>query len=327
MLPGKSMQSGEVRPEKRVKSGITGGGSRWLGAALVFTGMLGQPVGIAQTVDQKANNQKSSPAVTIAQGPVAQGSVAIPGFIDPERRIERRELPRGTGIRFVTEEDFPPFNYVGRDGALAGFNIDLARAICAELNANCTIQPRRWDLLLPAVERGEADAVIASHRITSDLRREYEVSLPTHRAPARFAARRDKGIASAELKDLAGKTVAVVGGSAHEAFLNAFFPAIRLTRFERMEQAFDATRRGETDLAFGDGVAIAFWMNGSESQGCCGFVGGPFTESRYFGEGAGIVMRRGNADLRHAVDYALWRINRDGRYAKLYLKHFPISFY
>ena len=68
-------------------------------------------------------------------------------------------------------------------------------------------------------------------------------------------------------------------------------------------------------------------MNGSESADCCTFVGGPFTESRYFGEGAGIVMRRGNADLRNAVDYALWRITRDGRFAKLYLKHFPIPFY
>ena len=251
----------------------------------------------------------------------------IPGFIDPERRLERRDLPRNTTLRFVTEEDFPPFNYVGRDGVLAGFNIDLARAICAELNANCTIQPRRWDLLLPAVERGEADAVIAAHRITADLRRHYEVSLPTHRSPARFAARRDKAIASADVRDLQDKAVAVVGGSAHEAFLNAFFPSVRLTRFDRLDQALAATRSGETDLVFGDGVTIAFWMNGSESLDCCGFVGGPFTEGRYFGEGAGIVMRRGNSDLRSAIDYALWRISRDGRFAKLYLKHFPIPFY
>lgn len=271
----------------------------------------------AQTAELKPNETKSGEAAAFM----------IPGFIDPERRLERRDLPRNTTLRFVTEEDFPPFNYVGRDGALAGFNIDLARAICAELNANCTIQPRRWDLLLPAVERGEADAVIAAHRITADLRRQYEVSLPTHRSPARFAARRDRAIASADLRDIQGKSVAVVGGSAHEAFLNAFFPSIRLTRFDRLDQALAATRTGETDLVFGDGVTIAFWMNGSDSLDCCGFVGGPFTEGRYFGEGAGIVMRRGNTDLRSAIDYALWRISRDGRFAKLYLKHFPIPFY
>ncbi len=259
--------------------------------------------------------------------PESRTGLPIPTFIDPDRRIERRDLPRQMTLRFVTEEDFPPFNYIGRDGGLAGFNIDLARAICAELVLQCTVQPRRWDLLLPALDTGEADAVIAGHRITSDLRRAYEVSAPTHRSPARFAGRRDKPIASASVADLQGKSVAVVGGGAHEAYLNAFFPATRLVRFERFEQALEAMRRGDADLVFGDGVGIAFWMNGSESLDCCGFVGGPFTESRYFGEGAGIVMRRGNTDLRNAVDYALWRISRDGRFAKLYLKHFPIPFY
>ena len=259
--------------------------------------------------------------------PAARDTVTIPGFNDPERRIDRRELPRGTTIRFVTEEDFPPFNFVGRDGALAGFNIDLARAICAELGTGCTIQPRKWDFLLPAVDRGEAEAVIASHRISSDLRREYELSLPTIRVPARLAARRDKDIASADIKTLAGRTVAVVGGSAHEAYLNAFFPALKLSRFERLDLAFDAAQKGETDLVFADGVATAFWLNGATAAGCCAFVGGPFTESHYFGEGAAIIMRRGNTDLRQAIDYALWRISRDGRYAKLYLKHFPVPFY
>lgn len=266
-------------------------------------------------------------AQSAGQVQVARSAVFIPSFIDPERRIERKDWPRGSTLRFLTEEDFPPFNYVGQDGALAGFNIDLARAICAELSANCTIQPRRWDLLLPALDQYQAEAVIASHRISSDLKQKYEISLPTHRTPARFAARSDKGLRSAEVKDLAGKSVAVVGGSAHEAFLNAFFPATRLARFERIDQALEAMWRGDADLVFGDGIAVAFWMNGTESLNCCVFVGGPFTESRYFGEGAGIVMRHGNADLRNAINYALWRINRDGRYAKLYLKHFPIPFY
>jgi polar amino acid transport system substrate-binding protein len=260
-----------------------------------------------------------------ASGPA--GKIFIPQLIDPERRIERRPDARIQMIRFVTEEDFPPFNYIGRDGNLAGFNVDLARQICAELGAHCTIQARRWDLLLPALEKNGADAVIASHRITADLKREYEVSLPTHRSPARFVARKDRTPVSVTVGDLAGKRVGVVGGSSHEAYLNAFFPALQLKRFEKPDQALEAMRRGETDLAFGDGVTAAFWMNGSDSLDCCAFAGGAFTEAFFFGEGAGIVMKLGNSDLRNAVDFALWRINRDGRYARLYLKHFPIPFY
>ncbi|MGL5446743.1 MAG: transporter substrate-binding domain-containing protein [Rhabdaerophilum sp.] len=241
--------------------------------------------------------------------------------------MERRPGARVSMIRFLTEDEYPPFNFAAADGQLQGFNIDLARAICAELNATCTIQPRRWDLLLPALDNDGGDAVIASHRIDADLRQRFEVSAPVYRVPARFAGRKDSASKAVEATALQGKTIAVVGGSRHEAFLNAVFPAVKIERHSNTERALEAMRRGQADLAFGDGVAISFWLNGSESLDCCAFVGGAFTETRFFGEGAGIVMRRGNTDLRQAIDFALWRISRDGRFAKLYLKHFPIPFY
>jgi polar amino acid transport system substrate-binding protein len=274
---------------------------------------------LAASAPTRALAQAGSPLQEAGAKPI------IPLLVDPERRFERRELPRGTTLRFVTEEDFPPFNFIGREGQLAGFNIDLARAICAELSVTCTLQARKWNLLLGALDKGEADAVIASHRITPDLRRVYEVSLPTFRAPARFVARAGEAGGEARVETLRGKSVALVGGSAHEAFLNALFPNLRLIRFESMDAALAAVKNAEADLAFGDGVALAFWLNGAQSAGCCAFMGGAFTESRYFGEGAGIVMRPNAGELRQAMDYALARINKDGRYARLYLKHFPVS--
>lgn len=268
-------------------------------------------------------------AVRAQAVPGATGAtpILIPMFIDPERRVERRAGARIASIRFLTEDDFPPFNFAGPDGQLQGFNIDLARAICAELNAQCSIQARRWDLLLPSLDNDGGDAVIASHRIDSDLRRRFEVSNAVYRVPARFAGRKSGTVQSADAAQLAGHSIGVVGGSRHEAFLNAAFPAVRIERYPTIERALEAMRRSQIDLAFGDGIAISFWLNGSESLDCCGFIGGPFTESRFFGEGAGIVMRRGNVDLRQAIDFALWRIGRDGRFAKLYLKHFPVPFY
>ena len=151
--------------------------------------------------------------------------------------------------------------------------------------------------------------------------------MPVMRVPARFVGRKDRTIPSASLADLAGRNVAVVGGSAHEAYLNAFFPALKLIRHDKLDDVFAALQKGEADLVFADGVSAAFWLNGAQAAECCGFVGGPYTESRFFGEGAAIVMRRDSNDLRQAIDHALWRIARDGRYARLYLKHFPVPFY
>lgn len=293
---------------------------RTFGSALGLALALGALFGLAQPAHAQADNAPASTQSTASP-------IIIPVFIDPERRMERRPASRINAIRFLTEEDYPPFNFTGADGQLQGFNIDLARAICSELGVNCTIQPRRWDLLLPALDSDGGDAVIASHRIDADLRRRFEVSAPVYRVPARFAGRRDSLIKAVDTATLQGRTIAVVGGSRHEAFLNAVFPAVKIDRHATAERALEAMRRGQANLAFSDGIAVSFWLNGSESLDCCSFIGGPFTESRYFGEGAGIVMRLGNAELRQVIDYALWRISRDGRFAKLYLKHFPVPFY
>jgi polar amino acid transport system substrate-binding protein len=59
------------------------------------------------------------------------------------------------------------------------------------------------------------------------------------------------------------------------------------------------------------------------SAGCCAFVGGPYTESRYFGEGVGIAVRRGNDTLRLAFNWALFRLWEKGRFTDLWLRYFP----
>src|SRR5947199_10137099 len=100
-----------------------------------------------------------------AQPPVAQTvqpSVTVPGFWDPRRRPERPDTSRISLIRFITEIDYPPFNYSGPDGNPAGFNVDLARMICEELKIACTVQMRRFDTLLASLADNRGDAVMAS---------------------------------------------------------------------------------------------------------------------------------------------------------------------
>ena len=75
----------------------------------------------------------------------------MPGFWDPRRRPDRPDLSRITVIRFLTETDYPPFNFTGADGNPAGFNVDLARALCDEIKVTCTIQMRRFETLIDAI--------------------------------------------------------------------------------------------------------------------------------------------------------------------------------
>jgi polar amino acid transport system substrate-binding protein len=264
---------------------------------------------------------QGEPALAQAADP----ATAVPGFWDPRRRPERPDLSRISIIRFLTEIDYPPFNYAGPGGNPAGFNVDLARTICEELRVNCTIQMRRFDTLVDALAENRGDAVIASLAVTSDARRRIDFTDPYYRSPARFVARRDSTIDDVRPERLEGRKVAVVAQTAHEAYLKSFFTEVELRPYPNADATREALRRGEVDLLFGDGIALAFWLNGSDSAGCCVFKGGPFTESRYFGEGIGIAVRRGNETLRLALNWGLFRLWEKGQYTDLWLRYFPVS--
>ncbi len=266
-----------------------------------------------------------SVAAIAQDGAAAPRDAAVPGFWDPRRRPERPDLSRIQSIRVLTELDYPPFDYAGADGNPAGFNVDLARLLCDEIKTTCTIQARRFDLLLDALATNQGDAVIASIAATGETRQRADFTDPYYRTPARFVARVDSPIKDVEPELVEGKKIAVVAGTAHEAFLKQMFTEAEVKPYATAEAARDALRNKEVDLLFGDGIALAFWLNGTDSAGCCAFRGGPYLESRFFGEGVGIAVKRGNDLLRQALNWALFRQWEKGSYTDLWLRYFPIS--
>lgn len=265
--------------------------------------------------------------VAPSAGGDAAAMLAIPSYWDPRRRSERVDLTRVPQIRFLTEDDFPPYNFAGPDGRPTGFNVELARAICQELGVPCTIQVRRFDVLTEGLDRNTGDAIIASMAITPDIRRRYEVSDRYLETPARFVMRKDTRLADATPEALAGRSIAVVQGTAHEAYVAQFFRLSSIRRYPDLEAARRAVLERDVDVMFADGIASGFWIAGESSADCCRFLGGAFTENRFFGEGLAVVMRRGNEPLRRAVNHALQRLWEKGVYAELVLKAFPMGIY
>jgi polar amino acid transport system substrate-binding protein len=124
---------------------------------------------------------------------------------------------------------------------------------------------------------------------------------------------------------LEGKKVGAIAGSSHEAYLKTLFTDAQLVSFPNDDALRLALRRGEVDFIFGDAISLAFWINGTDSGDCCAFSGGPFTESRYFGEGIGIGVKKGNDLLRQALNWAMFRLWEKGRYTDLWLRYFSVS--
>lgn len=268
-----------------------------------------------------AEGAPPAPAVPAPTPP----ATTTPSFWDPNHTPERPDLSGLRQIRFLTEDDYPPFNFLLADGQVAGFNVDLARAICLELDIACTIQRRRWDLLIPALNDNSGDAIIASLAINDDTRKQVDFSGPYMLTPGRFVMQSDTTLKSASPTALADRPIAVVAGSRHEAFLKAFYPRSTLVALETPALARNALKNGRVQALFGDAISLSYWLNGAEAAGCCVFRDGPFTDQKYFGEGVGIAVKKGNAPLRRALDYALFRLAQRGVFAELYLKYFPVG--
>jgi len=251
----------------------------------------------------------------------------VPSFWDPQHHLEKPDLTGLRSIRFLTEDDYPPFHFALADGTLTGFDVDLARAICEELKLVCTVQARRWDTLIDSLATNRGDAAVAAIRNTRETRARLAFTAPYYTTPARFVTLAASSLQDMTPEGLTGKTVGVVANSAHEAYLKRFFPAVKLKPFETVAAAQTALSRGEVEAVFGDGITLSFWLNGTEAKGCCLFRGGPFTDSRYFGEGIGIAVKKDNVALRRALDYALALLAAKGTYTDLYLKYFPVGFY
>ena len=268
-------------------------------------------------------------AALVALAPVAAlaAEPEIPNFWDTKRRLEKPALANRSTIRFLTADDFPPFNFIDSTGTLTGFNVDLARAVCAELEVACTIQARPFAELATSLEAGDGDAVIAGLSTDHADHTQLDFSEIYLRLPARFAARKADADLDPTPEGLSGRAIAVVANTAHAAFLTAFFPDSKTDLYPDQAAARAALRDGNASLMFGDGMSLSFWLGSGDAADCCVLVGGPYTERRYFGEGFSIAVKRGDVNLRNQLNYALQRVYQKGAYGELYLRYFPIGFF
>ncbi len=237
------------------------------------------------------------------------------------------QSPKRVVLRFVTEADFPPFNFYDEDGVLTGFNIDLARALCVELKTACDIKVHEWTKLFPSLNRGEADAAIASHSVSAQSLVEVDFTDRYFHTPGRFAGRRDTGQYEATIANLEGKRIGVASGTTHEAFIKQFFLSSRINVFDDADRAREALVDGSVDVVFGDAISLAFWLNGTLSKQCCEFKGGAFLEPKFFGEGIAVAVSRRDPALKQDLNGALKRIRASGRFDELVTRYFPFRLY
>jgi polar amino acid transport system substrate-binding protein len=253
----------------------------------------------------------------------------VPAFWDRRERVSKPDLSKLRRVRFLTSVDFPPFNFIDSSGRLAGYNIDLARAICSELeiNAVCQVEAAPWSELPAKLKAGDGEAIIAGLGPTAVNRAEFAFSRSYLGLPARFVTQRTAALDEPLNRNLKNKRVGVLGGTAHEAMLRRYFPDAAVASVPSKEQLYADLKSGKLDAIFGDGMTLSFWLGDKASENCCIFSGGPYLGPQFLGQGMAIAVGAENAQLAKAFDYALEALEQKGVMTELYLRYFPIGFY
>src|SRR3546814_6898436 len=94
-----------------------------------------------------------------------------------------------TVVRIATEGAYAPWNFKTATGELAGFDVDLAAELCRRMGVECEIIAQDWDGIIPALNAGKYDAIIASLTITDARREAIDFSIVYADTPDRKSTR------------------------------------------------------------------------------------------------------------------------------------------
>jgi arginine/ornithine transport system substrate-binding protein len=230
-------------------------------------------------------------------------------------------------LRIGTEGAYPPFNYVDKDGKVKGFDIDIAKALCKESGMECQFVLQDWDGLIPGLIAKKFDAIVASMSITDERKQKVDFTHKYYQTPARFIARKGSGIVISK-EGLKGKTVGVQRATIHENFIRDMFgDTVNIKAYATQDEANMDLVAGRLDLIIADATVLLTGFLNTPAGKDFEFVGPGYTDKKWFGEGVGIAIRKGDDALRQKLNKAIDAIRANGVYQKINAKYFNFDVY
>ena len=232
-------------------------------------------------------------------------------------------------IRVASEGAHPPFNYLDAMGQLQGFEVDVARAVCDRLHAECEFVTQDFAGLLPALVAGRYDVVFSSLSIT-DERKQYALfSNKYYDTRAMFVTNRAKPVASTEPKAMKGLKIGAKLAGTNARLVDALYvpEGAELKLYVTLDEARLDLARGRIDAVIGDKTALLDWLEKSPVAQCCQVAGDDITMAPFIGAGIGAAMRKSDGDLKVLIDDAIRGLRADGGYQAISRKYFSFDPY
>lgn len=225
-------------------------------------------------------------------------------------------------VRIGTEGAYPPFNYVDTNNDLQGFDIDIAKALCAEMEVECVFVAQDWDGIIPALLANKYDAIIASMSITDERKEIVDFTDKYYTNALTFVAAKDADFSGVSPEDLAGKALGAQSATISANFLEDNYTDSDIKLYATQDEAYLDLANGRLDAVLADNGPSLLWLQ-SDAGDCCQFVG----EAVVKDDEIGIAVRKDDDDLKKMFNDAIAAIRADGTYQEINTKYFPFSIY
>jgi putative lysine/arginine/ornithine/histidine/octopine transport system substrate-binding protein len=228
----------------------------------------------------------------------------------------------GEKLRIATEGYYAPFNYYNESGELAGFDVDIGKALCKIMEAECEFIQKDWDDLISSLVSGDFDVILASMSITEEREKQVAFTISYYSNMLTFVGRGDAGL-SLTKDSLKGKSVGTLRSTISADYLaEKYSDILEIRLYDTQDAAFEDLTQGKLDLVLGDNLPSYTWLQ-SEAGGEYAFIG----EFIDINDRIGIAVRQEDEELREKLDLALIEILEDGTYQEINDKYFPFSIY
>lgn len=214
-------------------------------------------------------------------------------------------------LTFAMEPSYPPFETTNEKGEIIGFDVDVANAICQEIQATCKFKSETFDSLIPSLKAKRFDAAISAIDITDARAKQVLFSNAYYDSSASYVAL--KGKATLE----SAKNIGVQNGTTFQQYTVAETKQYSPKSYASLQNAILDLKSGRIDIILGD-TAVLSDMISKEPE--IQFVGEKVTNKKYFGNGLGIAMHKSNKDLAAQLNKGLAAIKANGEYQKIYDK-------
>ncbi|CCG87681.1 ABC transporter substrate-binding protein [Erwinia piriflorinigrans] len=225
-------------------------------------------------------------------------------------------------VRFAVDPTYPPFESKTPKGELVGFDIDLGNALCTQMQAKCVWVESQFDGMIPALKARKFDAILSDMGITEERLKQINFTVPLYDTHTQLIARKGSGLlpTAASLK---GKNVGVQQGTVQERYALAKWQPHGVNVVAYGDQALveNDLVSGRLDVVFTDAAQAAIGFL-KRPQGQDFELAGPIVEDPIIGPGTAIGLRKGDEELKSALDNAFVDIKKNGTFDRIQKKYF-----